>query len=209
MSAGYVYVLINEEMPNLVKVGRTSGEPEVRAKQLSSSMGVPKSFLVYKAYAVRDSVEAERIAHSTLAKFFERPNSGREFFSGSPQEVSLILEEVLKDCLLDADDFSVEEFSYFLGRLKLKEFTFACLEFEDVFSRLDVSLDNLKASEVLTTMVGAYVASCMAVNRRPAYEWFFAVSIKGRVVDKAIKFAADFESDPVSSVVEYVRKLDL
>ena len=40
-NSGYIYVLINNSMENLVKVGKTSRDAESRAKELSSVTGVP------------------------------------------------------------------------------------------------------------------------------------------------------------------------
>ena len=43
-SKGYVYVLINSSMPNLVKIGKTTKDPNERVKELSSATGVATPF---------------------------------------------------------------------------------------------------------------------------------------------------------------------
>lgn len=39
--AGWVYILSNEYMPGIYKIGMTTNSPEARAKELSSATGVP------------------------------------------------------------------------------------------------------------------------------------------------------------------------
>ncbi|MEK9703973.1 MAG: GIY-YIG nuclease family protein [Deltaproteobacteria bacterium] len=63
---GWVYVLTNERVPGLVKIGKTSKVPEIRAKELSSETGVPGEWVVvYKAF-VPDYSNVERIVHDKL-----------------------------------------------------------------------------------------------------------------------------------------------
>lgn len=47
---GWVYVLENESMPGVYKIGMTTSTPEKRAKDISSSTGVPTPFIVVKEY---------------------------------------------------------------------------------------------------------------------------------------------------------------
>jgi hypothetical protein len=77
-AVGFVYVLTNEFMPGLVKVGRTSGLPEDRAKGLYET-GVPGPFEVVYRSATSRPEAVERSAHELLGKY--RTNSKREFFS--------------------------------------------------------------------------------------------------------------------------------
>jgi T5orf172 domain len=205
MSSGYVYVLINDEIPNLVKVGKTKNEPEARAKQLSTFTGVPQKFVVYRAYAVKDCSAAERDAHSCLSRVFGRPNEAREFFSGSPQEVSLVLDDALKMHLINPDDFSISEFGDPFERLRGKEFTFACIEFERTFYVMDLSLDKIVRSDSLMIALGGYIAACVAINRPPFNKWILASKIRDAVLERAIKHVAEFSDSPSEDVIGYIR----
>ncbi len=77
---GFVYILINPSMENLVKIGKTERTPEDRAKELSSSTGVPNPFIVvYKGYFESCS-HAEVFVHTYLEEQGYRVSANREFF---------------------------------------------------------------------------------------------------------------------------------
>lgn len=77
---GIVYVLTNEAMPGLVKIGRTSGETvERRVAELSRATGVPLPFRVAVARRVYDAVKVERALHVAFGR--QRVNPSREFFT--------------------------------------------------------------------------------------------------------------------------------
>jgi len=81
---GWVYVLTNEAMPGLVKVGYTMKDPAIRAQDLykdpkiGALAGVPMPFVVaYKALVV-NPYQVEQAVHKLLEK--KRLNEEREFF---------------------------------------------------------------------------------------------------------------------------------
>lgn len=76
---GVIYVMINQTMPNIVKIGKTTRASEERAAELSSTTGVPTKFLVAYEVLVSDCDAAEQDIHNRLANF--RVNEDREFFS--------------------------------------------------------------------------------------------------------------------------------
>ncbi|WP_298127162.1 GIY-YIG nuclease family protein [Brevundimonas sp.] len=77
---GIVYVLTNEAMPGLVKIGRTSGETvERRVAELSRATGVPLPFRVAVARRVHDAAKVERALHVAFGR--QRVNPSREFFT--------------------------------------------------------------------------------------------------------------------------------
>ena len=47
MNEGYIYVLINPSMEDVVKIGKTERDPKNRAAELSSVSGVPEKFIVF------------------------------------------------------------------------------------------------------------------------------------------------------------------
>jgi Mg2+ and Co2+ transporter CorA len=93
---GEVYILENEAMPNIVKIGYTQIGAEERAIELSKSTGVPLPFDVAESFLVEkpERVErVERVIHLHLEKY--RINNKREFFkiskSSAYSEIGFIL----------------------------------------------------------------------------------------------------------------------
>ena len=77
----WVYVLENNAMPGLYKVGFTKDGvgPETRAKQVSRSSGVPTPFNVKWAFKCFDGMALEQQVHKRLS--YARVNNDREFFN--------------------------------------------------------------------------------------------------------------------------------
>lgn len=74
---GYVYFLINNAMPGLVKIGQTQGSIFDRLNELQTT-GVPVPFTLGALFLVNDSKACERAIHQVLRKY--RENGRREFF---------------------------------------------------------------------------------------------------------------------------------
>jgi hypothetical protein len=81
-SVGFVYVLGNDAMPGLVKIGRSSLLSEDRAKQQFTT-GVPVPFDVLFRAVTSRPVGLEKAVHDLLAPHRVAPN--REFFRISPE----------------------------------------------------------------------------------------------------------------------------
>ena len=76
---GWVYILTNEAMPGLVKIGYTMNDPTIRAEELSSDTGVPLPFVIaYKALVVNPK-QIEQEVHGKLDS--KRLNDKREFLN--------------------------------------------------------------------------------------------------------------------------------
>lgn len=75
---GFIYILSNQSMPNLYKIGKTERSPTKRAIELSASSGVPTPFSVL-IFAESNSInEYEYYLHNIYEKY--RSNEKREFF---------------------------------------------------------------------------------------------------------------------------------
>ena len=86
-NSGYIYVLANSAMPDLVKVGKTTRTPSERATELSRVTGVPTPFLVVYEQMVNDCSAAEEFVHLMLQKKGYREAENREFFRAPISEV--------------------------------------------------------------------------------------------------------------------------
>jgi len=85
-----VYVLTNQAMPGLIKVGITGAEDvETRMKSLGQS-GVPLPFECYYAAEVEDAQSVEKAMHAAFDEL--RVRRGREFFELDPNKAKVIIE---------------------------------------------------------------------------------------------------------------------
>lgn len=79
-SFGYVYVMINPSLPDIVKIGKTTRDPNERAKELSAASGVPTPFIVVYYKPFKDCHLAELVIHKYFEDKGARVNGNREFF---------------------------------------------------------------------------------------------------------------------------------
>ena len=90
---GYVYILTNAGMPNLIKIGYTSRTPEARASELYDKItGVPMPFEVAHKLPCKNPQKLESQIHEALKAF--RPNKDREFFKYPPNEAFEMLKSL-------------------------------------------------------------------------------------------------------------------
>lgn len=85
-----VYVLTNEAMPGIVKIGMTEADSvESRLAQLNAHSGVPLPFECYFAAEVEACRRIESILHQLFSE--QRINPRREFFRVDPEKVVLAI----------------------------------------------------------------------------------------------------------------------
>lgn len=87
--AQIVYVLTNEAMPGIVKIGMTADSVESRISSLNSHSGVPLPFECYFAAEVDSCTRVEKVLHQLFSE--HRINPKREFFRIEPEKVVLAL----------------------------------------------------------------------------------------------------------------------
>jgi len=83
-----VYILTNEAMPGLVKVGKTKSDLLGRIKALDGT-GVPLPFECYYAARVENCDTAEKLLHDAFDD--QRLRRNREFFEIAPERISSAL----------------------------------------------------------------------------------------------------------------------
>ena len=86
----YVYILINEAMPGMIKIGRTTTSVKQRISELNAPAGIPLPFTCYYAARVEDSQKVERKLHEAFGD--HRVRERREFFRLSPHRAQAALE---------------------------------------------------------------------------------------------------------------------
>ncbi|MFJ4314712.1 GIY-YIG nuclease family protein [Streptomyces lavendulae] len=75
---GFIYVLSTREMPGILKVGYTERDVATRAREISSSTGVPIPYGARGAWMVPHARQVEGELHALLAEY--RLRGDREFF---------------------------------------------------------------------------------------------------------------------------------
>lgn len=202
---GWIYVLTNQTMPDLVKVGLTTSSPEQRTKELSSATGVASKFEIAASLEVSDVSAAEKKAHSILERVFGRPNQSREFFKADAQSAIEVLEGALAEFLLG------EETDFLNEAAKLaysKSFTMACLQYENEFKSRIAGAEIRLMQHNLAEHYGIYLGACVAINRLPIYPHLVSsVRFKSQMKDKAVEVLGDYISDADDKVMDFMRSL--
>ena len=84
--AGFIYIMSNPSMPDLIKVGMTVKTPNLRAIELSST-GVPSHFEIEYYSFFYDIMLAEKLVHQKLDSF----RHNKEFFK---TEVTIAIDAI-------------------------------------------------------------------------------------------------------------------
>jgi hypothetical protein len=92
---GWVYVITNEAMPGLVKIGYSTKDPALRAAELSHT-GSPHPYSVAYDVLVNEPRTIETIAHAALAEKRE----GKEWFRCSIEIAVKTIRQVVGEGLL-------------------------------------------------------------------------------------------------------------
>ncbi|MFT4506327.1 GIY-YIG nuclease family protein [Caballeronia sp. 15711] len=99
MHGAYVYIMrCQAHLEHLYKVGFTDRDPEIRARELSSTTATPSPFEVIRAYPVAEGLAAERAAHAALSAV--RHSATREFFEAAYSDLQRVVEEAIRPWLL-------------------------------------------------------------------------------------------------------------
>lgn len=91
---GYVYILSNPCMPDLIKIGFTARNIDERIAELNSSTGVPEPFVLEATFCSINPERDEQIIHAELNE--HRTNKNREFFQIEPLAAIDKLKKILE-----------------------------------------------------------------------------------------------------------------
>lgn len=90
---GFVYILSNEKMPGLIKIGFTTRTVEERIAELNSMTGVPAPFVLEAYFTSSKPAADETAVHTRLAPF---RLANKEFFNCSVDDAIEAVEKVLE-----------------------------------------------------------------------------------------------------------------
>jgi hypothetical protein len=143
-----VYILTNDAMPGLVKIGRTDSTIEQRMRELYKT-GVPVPFECFHASVVKNAQNVEGRIHRAFDKF--RLNKNREFFEIEPESILEILQMVeIEDITPREDYIETQEDAVAMEKLdkRSKRFNFKLYDIP-VGSTLIFDRDETKTCEVI------------------------------------------------------------
>ena len=96
-----IYVLKNDALPGLIKVGMTTKNADERAYTLGASAAVPENFEVARSYKFPESIsyqqllEVERKAHDLLSEY--RYSNSKEFFTCTSEYAGTVIEQLQRE----------------------------------------------------------------------------------------------------------------
>lgn len=92
---GSIYIMRNASHSiDIFKIGLTTRDSKIRAKELSTTTGSPDKFLVANEWNAKDCVLAEKLIHEKLDKY--RVNESREFFKIDYSVASKVISEIVE-----------------------------------------------------------------------------------------------------------------
>jgi hypothetical protein len=148
---GTVYILTNEAMPGLIKIGQTQGSVADRMRQLDTT-SIPLPFECFYAVEVPDPARAERAIHDAFDD--HRIRKSREYFRISPDRPKAILELVqIRNVTPGEEVLSEPGDQVALDRARDKR------------SKFNFSMINLKEGDVLTSVFDESVEAIVSKEK--------------------------------------------
>ena len=92
--AQYIYILENDTMPGLVKIGFTKNKPSERVKQINAATGVALDFDVKYQYPCFNAHDLEKEIHIYLESQGFRVNKKKEFFNITVEQAISVIERI-------------------------------------------------------------------------------------------------------------------
>lgn len=92
--AQYIYILTNDTLPGLCKIGFTKNKPTERVKQINSATGVAMDFNVVYQYPCFNAHDLEREIHMYLESQGFRVNKKKEFFNITVEQAVSVIERI-------------------------------------------------------------------------------------------------------------------
>lgn len=92
--SGYIYILSRREEPEILKIGMTTRDVEIRLKEINSATGMLYPYSIRHLFKVEKPAEAEKLIFDELTNY--RIRKDREFFKIEYKEALTIIESCLK-----------------------------------------------------------------------------------------------------------------
>ena len=156
IKAGFVYVMTNPALREIVKVGASEN---VEARRVTLSAGLPYDYEVHHAEPVIDMWGAERRAHASL---ISRRIERSEFFRCTPAEAVAVIRGAVVD-LEPAHVRHIQDIGAFVRKARGRNMLTA----EQLARLVGVSrgaIQRLEAGEIGGTSVRTFLSVCDALS---------------------------------------------
>ena len=100
-----IYILTNQSMPGLIKIGKTENNVTQRMSELFNT-SIPLPFECYYAARVKDNTAVEKSFHKAFEDF--RLNPSREFFKMDPYKAKIILQLLAQEDVTPRDNPAID-----------------------------------------------------------------------------------------------------
>lgn len=117
---GFVYLMSNNSMPDIYKIGYTDRSPLQRRDELSSSTSIPTSFELIFYIECENPIYVEKEMHDAFSKY--RVSNKREFFKFDIKTLMINVYTYFEECGINftkCSDFT--DFDYKLHLILEKE----------------------------------------------------------------------------------------
>jgi hypothetical protein len=92
--AQYIYILTNDTLPGLCKIGFTKNKPSERVRQINAATGVAMDFNVVYQYPCFNAHDLEKEIHVYLEAQGFRVNKRKEFFNITTDQAISVIERI-------------------------------------------------------------------------------------------------------------------
>lgn len=113
---GFVYLIANDSMPGLYKIGYTERAPSARVRELSKSTSNPTEFILLVYAEHEDPRNLEATIHQRLSE--KRVNNGKEFFRLDLSDLYSVI-SIIKECAISYADVDVDAHLWELSKAHL------------------------------------------------------------------------------------------
>lgn len=144
VNPGYVYILSNPDLRELLKIGMTSKSPIIRANELSGTTGVSSKYEIEYYGKVSDRFLAEKEAHKRLERFHHK----KEFFRVNIEVAIYSIETtgylIEREYIKPGNDHKVLNYAQNIDQIPYKQLVKEWKEREKERKRYNTELDKMK-----------------------------------------------------------------
>lgn len=126
MTEGYIYCFSNVSMPNILKVGMTEQDPEIKLNEanICNTWGPPTPYKIVIAKKVINPKQKKYTLHKILSKYGELINTKQDFFRISIEDVKTLFDLIDGDLWIkNRGCCDIDMATYFIDGQRIRHIT--------------------------------------------------------------------------------------